>query len=243
MAHQSNVSQDFDPKKFFTKARKIYIEDPLKALGFKRYKSSVVARVTKGNILQFLAFQKAAYGGQSFTVNVAIRPLFSRNNEYLTLMPGNRLGLMSTEIKNDIWWTYATERETKQSFEDIFTRLENYALPFFNNTTTSNDIIGFYEKDVLGKNRCDSKIDWGTSGWKDFDLGHIYLHSGEIKKASMHFNDCFSEFSKDNREWAQTASKKCLEIKEIIKLGQSEIDKYLFDTINDSKLKLKLTGW
>ncbi|PKK37565.1 hypothetical protein BWI96_06820 [Siphonobacter sp. SORGH_AS_0500] len=102
MTYQTrDTLQDFDAKKYFTKARRQYIEEPLKEFGFKKYKSSVVARLTSGNVFQFLDFQKSAYGGQNFTVNVAIRPLFSHNDEYLTLLPGNRLGLMATKSKSD----------------------------------------------------------------------------------------------------------------------------------------------
>jgi Domain of unknown function (DUF4304) len=78
MTHQSSdTSQDFDAKKYFTKARRQYIDDPLKVLGFKRYKSSALARLTSGEVFQFLNFQKSAYGGQNFTVNVSLRPLFN----------------------------------------------------------------------------------------------------------------------------------------------------------------------
>jgi hypothetical protein len=50
-------------------------------------------------------------------------------------------------------------------------------------------------------------------------------------------------FSQDQREWAQGAATKCLEVKQIIELGQSQIDNYLNNTIKDSKEKLKLNDW
>jgi Domain of unknown function (DUF4304) len=244
MTHQtSDTPQDFDAKKFFTKARRLYIEEPLKVLDFKKYKSSVIARVTTGDIFQFLDFQKSAYGGQDFTINVAIRPLFCPNHDYLTLLPGNRLGLMSTKSKKDIWWNYTTQAEGDKSFVDVFEMTKKYALPFFEATQTSNEIIICYEKNIFGINKFGDRIAWGTIGWEDFDLGHIYLHAGQIKKAIKHFNACYKEFKKDDRDWAQSATTECLKIKDIIASGQFQIDKYITDTIKDSKEKLKLVDW
>jgi hypothetical protein len=244
MTHQKSVtSQDFDAKKYFTKARRQYIEEPLKELGFKKYKSSVVARLSAGNIFQFLDFQKSVYGGQNFTVNVAFRPLFSHNDECLTLLPGNRLGLMATKSKSDKWWNYTPEIEGNTNFADLFDKIKKYAIPFFDSTQNSKDIITSYEKNFLGINKFGDRVEWGTVGWKDFDLGHIYLQAGQIKKAFKHFNDCYKEFSLDDRDWAKAAAKKCLEIMHIIELGHSQIDNYLTGTIKDSKEKLKLVDF
>ena len=239
----SDTSQDFDAKKFFTKARRHYIEEPLKAVGFKKYKSSVIARLTTGNIFQFLDFQKSSYGRKVFTINVAIRPLFSQNHDYLTLMPGNSLGLMATKSKGDKLWNYSTEIEGNKSFTDLFETIEKYALPFFLSTQSSIEIISSYERNFLGISKFGDRVGWGTIGWEDFDFGHIYLHAGQIKKAIKHFNACYKEFSRDERDWAQAAATKCLEIKQIIELGQPQIEKYLTNNIKDSKEKLKLTEW
>lgn len=244
MTHQTNhTSQEFEAKKYFTKAKRQYIEEPLKAFGFKKYKSSVIARLTIDNIFQFLDFQKSVYGEQSFTVNVAFRPLFSRNDEHLSLLPGNRLGLMATKSQGDKWWNYTNEIEGNTNFVDLFDNIKKYAMPFFDSTQNSKDIIASYEKSFFGINKFGARVAWGTVGWEDFDLGHIYLHAGQIKKAVKHFNACYKEFSQDDRDWAQAAAAKCLEIKPIIELGQQQIDKYIFDTIKDSKEKLQLTNW
>ena len=242
MIDQTNdIPRDFDAKKFFTKARRIYIEEPLKTLGFKRYKSSTVARLTSGNIFQFLNFQKSAYGGQTFTINVAIRPLFSQNHEYLTLAPGNRLGSMD-RMPNSGWWHYRTEAEGNESFKDVFDKIEKFALPFFSATANSNDIIASYER-IWGVDKFGISVGWGTIGWEEFDFGHIYLHAGQIERAIEYFDACYRVFSKDSRDWAQAGAKKCLEIKQIVESGQPEIDRYLMDTTNDSKQKLKLVSW
>lgn len=244
MTHGTNdTAQDFDPKKFFTKARRLYIEEPLQQLGFKKYKSSVIARLTPGDVFQFFDFQKSAYGGQNFTVNVAIRPLFCPNDDYLILRPGNRLGLMAIKSRSDKWWNYSTQSEGEKSFADVFDIIKQFALPFFDATQTSNDIISAYEKNIFGKNKFGDRVEWGTAGWEDFYIGHVYLHAGQIKKAIKHFNLCYKEFSKDDSDWAKTSAARCLRIKEIIAFGQSEIDKYIDNTKRGSIEKLKLSEW
>lgn len=42
-----------DPKKYFTAARKKCIESPLKNLGFKKYKTAFIGRMTDEGVFQF----------------------------------------------------------------------------------------------------------------------------------------------------------------------------------------------
>jgi hypothetical protein len=244
MTHQINdISQEFDAKSFFTKARKLYVETPLKELGFRKYKSSVIARLTSGDVFQFLDFQKAAYGGQSFTINVAIRPLFCQNYNYLILNPGNRLGNMSKDYKRDKWWYYKTKEEGNKSFIDVFNQIEKYVIPFFEATMSSEEIISSYQKNIFGISKFGDRVSWGTIGNLDFELGHIYLHTGQINKAINHFDACYKEFKKDDRGWAQNKASECLKINNIITSGQPHIDKYISDTIKNSKENLNLLDW
>lgn len=233
----------FEPKKYFTTARRQYIESPLKELGFKKYKTAFIARMTNDNVFQFLDFQKSAYGGEQFTLHVTIRPMYCPHEDYLTLLPGNRLGSMATNGKKDKWWNYSTEEEANSSFVEIYNLLTKYAIPFFNSTMTSNDIIKSYEKNIFGVNKFGNKVEWGTIGWENYDLGHIYLKAGHNKKAIKQFDLCYKEFINDDRDWAQSAAKECMDIKTIINSGQMSIDKYLDDTIKESKQNLKLTEW
>jgi hypothetical protein len=233
----------FEPKKYFTTARRKYIESPLKELGFKKYKTAFIGRMTNDNVFQFFDFQKSAHGKEQFTLNVTIRPMYCPHDDYLTLLPGNRLCSMATNGKKDKWWNYSTEDEANSSFEEIYNLLTNYAIPFFNSTMTSYDIIKTYEKNIFGVNKFGNKVEWGTVGWENYDLGHIYLKARDNKKAIKQFDLCYEEFIKDERDWAQKAAKECMDIKTIINSGQIRIDKYLDDTINESKLNLKLTEW
>jgi len=231
-----------DIKTYFSTSRRLHIDRPLKELGFKPYKSSFLGRMTDDKVFQFLDFHKYRFGGQ-FTVEVAVRPMYCPHDEYVTLLPGNRLYSIATNGKGDKWWKNSTEQETDESFNDVYNLIIKHALPFFDATTTSEDIIKSYEKNFLGISKFGKRIYWGTIGWQNFDFGHIYLKFGDKKNAIKQFNKCYKEFITDSRDWAQEGAKKCLLIKQIIASGQNDIDRYLNDTIKESKEKLKLLDW
>lgn len=231
-----------DIKKYFNKSRKILVDNPLKEFGFKPYKSSVLARLTSDNVFQFIDIHQYRYGGQ-FTIEIAVRPLYIPHEGYLTLFPGNRLYSIVTKGKSDKWWPNTTEIETDESLKEVYRLICEFALPFFDSTKTSADIIKSYEKNFLGINKFGNSICWGTTGWENFDFGHIYLKAGNNKKAIKHFDLCYKEFIKDNRDWAQIAANKCIQIKNIINAGPAEIEKYLEQTITQSKTNLKLNEW
>jgi hypothetical protein len=231
-----------DIKKYFGKSRKIHLDDPLKSFGFKPYKSSFLARLTEEAVFQFIDVHKYRYGGQ-FTINVAIRPLYCPHEDYLTLQPGNRLYSMATKGRSDKWWPNTTENETDESFKEVFHLILDHALPFFDATITSAGIIKSYEKNFFGKSKFGKSVSWGGEGWGNFDFGHIYLKAGDKRNVLKQFDKAYKEFKTDNRDWAQSAAEKCLKVKRIIGLGQIEIDKYLDQTLIESKTNLKLSQW
>ena len=231
----------FEAKKYFIKARREYIDEPLKDLGFQKYKTACIARLTDENVFQFLDFQKSSHGGQEFTINVAIRPLFSSKNDYLTLLPGNRLGQLA--FGKDTWWSYSTEREGEKSFEEISKLITKYAIPFFDATKKSDDIIKSYEENIFGISKFRNKIGWGTIGWENYDFGHIYLNSGKNKKAIREFNKCYKVFGKDDNETCLSAAKQSKKVINLIKEGQTKIENYLRETIQESKDNLQLNDW
>lgn len=231
-----------DMNQHFNKSRKVLLDNPLKEFGFKPYKSSVLARLTSDDVFQFINIDKHRHGGQ-FTIEIAIRPLYCSNESFLSMLPGNRLYSMVTKGINDKWWPNTSKIETDESFREVFKLICEFAMPFFDSTKTSKDIIKSYEKNFLGINKFGNRISWGTLGWENFDFGHIYMRVGDKKKAIKHFDFCYKEFIKDNRDWAQHAAMKCIELKEIINAGETEIEKYLEQTIIRSKNNLKLTEW
>ena len=231
-----------DNKKYFGTARRKYVDIPLNDFGFKPYKTSYLARMTADKVFQFVYFHKYRFGGQ-FTVEIAIRPLYCPHDEYLTLLPGNRLYTIATNGKSDKWWKHETESETDESFKNVFQLIKDHAIPFFDATTTSSGIISSYKRNFLGRNRFGKRICWGTTGWENFDFAHIYLRSGDKRNALRQITKAYKDFICDDRDWAQTAAMKCLEIKQIINASASEVDAYLERIIKSSKQSLGLEQW
>lgn len=226
----------------FISLRRTIIDNALIEYGFKEYRATSLARVTEGNILQCIYFHKYRFGGQ-FKVIVAARPLFCQNEEDLDHHPGNSLLRMSTNTKDDRWWISSDDSVTKKSLEEVLKLINKYAMPFFDAMTNSRDILKTKKKNILGLSRFGGRIDWGPAGYEEFDLGHIYLESRNIRNAIANFNISYKEFKKDKRDWAHANASKCLEILQIIEMGQVFIDAYVQNTIRDSKHKLKLTNW
>jgi hypothetical protein len=235
------TEQSKEGRKLFAAARREIIDHPLKKYGFAPYNTSVLARLTDDNVFQFIDFQKYRYGGQ-FTVAIAIRPLYCPNDDHLTLLPGNRLYSMATKGKADKWWPDSNLKETTASLRETYKLITRFALPFFEATASSGGIIRSYEGNIFGISRFRKRVYWGTPGWGNFDFGHIYLRNGNIGKARKHFRKCIREFDSDDRDWAQSTAKKCVEVMSIMDRGPQSIEHYLAATTADSMKKLKIKG-
>jgi len=217
--------------------------EPLSSLGFKLYGKDNICRMTEDGVFQVISFVKSTYGEGDFDIWISIRPMYCPHEDYLTSLPGNDLYRMATNNRHGKYWSYATEAAADESFKEIPVLLNKYALPFFEVTKNCNGIISCYEKNFFGRRKFGSRIEWGTEGWESYDFGHIYLRAGETRKCLAQLRKCCTEFKTDTREWAQTAARECLRIKQLVKAGQPGITKYLEAVIKDSKQKLKLENW
>lgn len=197
--------------------------------------------MTDDEVFQSISFIKSRYGGENFKVAISIRPMYCPHADYLPSLPGNSLRSIAT--KSDENWNYSTETDGNKSFKEIVELIDKYAIPIFNSTENSFEIISCYERNIFGQRKFGNKIIWGTQGWENFDFGHIYLRAGDKSKSIRQFKKCYREFSADKRDWAQIAAKDCLKIIEIIKQGDDFIKDYLVDTIKTSKENLKLEKW
>ncbi|MBS1755092.1 MAG: DUF4304 domain-containing protein [Ferruginibacter sp.] len=231
MAGKKNINQGW----------KLFVEPALRPYGFKVYDNNTLGRLTHGNVFQFLILNKHRHI-ETFTFDVAIRPLFCDNNT-LTLRPGNRLGRIVTNGKLDTWWNGETAEEADKSFAEVLLHIKNYVIPFFNNTRTSEEILQSYKKNFLGQRRFKNQIAWGTSGYDHFDFAHIYLQAGEVKKSIEELEKCYSVSSEDERDWSQAFAQQCLQLKKLIQSGELAIETYLREKVKKSKENLKLENW
>lgn len=96
---------------------------------FLPYKSETFYRITPGDILQFLSFQKGVQSLQDqMTINVAIQGLFSPTCSFLVLQPGGRIGQFLA-LSKDKWWHCDSEKVTLESITDIKENLAVTLLP------------------------------------------------------------------------------------------------------------------
>jgi tetratricopeptide (TPR) repeat protein len=230
-----------DKKKYINNGWKSIVETALLPYGFRVYDKDTLARLTHGDIFQFIILNKHRHI-ETFTFDVAIRPLFCDNNT-LTLRPGNRLGRMVTNGKLDTWWNGETIEEAEKSFAEVLQHIKNYVLPFFNNTRTSEEILQAYKKNFLGQRRFKNQIEWGTSGYDHFDFAHIYLQAGDVKKSMEELEKCYLVSSQDERGWSQDFAQQCLQLKKLIQSGELAIETYLREKIKKSKENLELENW
>lgn len=230
-----------DATQIFSKAKKELILQPLAKLGFKAYKSTAVARLAGDGVFQYISFHKYRFGGQ-FKVVAAIRPLYCYNDDDLSQQPGNTLPALAG-MRDNFWWKFASEAVTNQSFTEVSGLVQKYALPFFEATTTSADIIKASRRNIFGRTSFGNRVDWGAKGWNNFDFGHMYLKNGDNANAIKQFTKCSKEFRRDGRDWALCIAQKCTHAKDVILSGQPGIDQYLKDTVEDSKIKLKIANW
>jgi hypothetical protein len=230
-----------DKKKYINDGWKSIIETALLSHGFRVYDKNTLGRLTHGDIFQFIILNKHRHI-ETFTFDVAIRPLFCDNNT-LTLRPGNRLGRMVTNGKLDIWWNGETAEEAEKSYAEVLLHIKNYVIPFFNNSRTSKEIIQAHKKNIFGGSMFKNQIDWGTAGYANFDFAHIYLQAGEVKKSIEELGKSYSIFSEDERDWSQDSAQQCLQLKKLIQSGDLAIETYLREKVKKSKENLKLENW
>src|SRR4051812_8934020 len=118
--------------KIFNYHRRKWFDIALKEYGFTRYKTSNLARITEGGVLQVLNFQKSAYGSPQFCINIVSRPLFWHQNEYLALTPGFRIAHHADWM--DKWYSYTNEEEAAIQFDEAWQNFRKFGMPFFEHT-------------------------------------------------------------------------------------------------------------
>lgn len=225
---------------YFQSKRIEAIDRPLGNLGFKSYKTSYIARITEGQVFQFLYFNKHRFGHQ-FTIEVCIRPLFCPN-EILTLRPGNRLALMETHGATDKWWPSASEAEIDTSMTQVLQIIQQFAIPFFEATQKSQDIIKAHEQNFFGLSMFGKRIQWGTPGYENFDFAHIHLMAGDSNNARKQIAVVQKEIDSGNDQ-VKILMTKLVNLTTLIDSGRSAIDNYLKQTIFNSKKTLQLESW
>ena len=230
-----------DTKKYFKNSLVEKISSPLKEFNFKFYDKLTIGRMTSDEIFQSISFTKSPYDTYFFNAHFTIRPMYCPNEDYFVTMPGNSFIALTKNKKE--FWNYTTETNCDESFNEISEIIMKIVLPIFDLTTNSNQVISSYEKNIFGQRKFGNKIEWGTIGWENFDIGHIYLRAGNRAKAINQLKKSYKIFKSDDRDWAKIASERCLELIELIDKDNNEIENYIRNVIETSKANLKLDNW
>ncbi len=232
---------EFDSKKYYNKALTKIVLNQLKEFGFKKFKTSHIARIENNEILQLINFQKSKYGDDSFTVNISVRPLYIKQEDII-LEPGGRLG--EFETGKDTWWRTDTEKETNESFQEITKIIIDKVLPWFDKNNSSQKIIEYQQsltakKSILKFNR---KKKSHTPIWKPDDFGFVALKQGEYYLAKQNFETTINQLKdKQDISWCR---KKTNDFRNIIELIDKDnlddistlLQTNMVETINNLKL-------
>ena len=84
----------------FKKYQKEIIEPFMKEQGFRKYKTNAYVRKSKIDLLEYVNFQKERDGCKTFTVNLALMPLYAQH-DFIVFNFRKRLGELICQ--RDIW--------------------------------------------------------------------------------------------------------------------------------------------
>ncbi len=122
----------------FKKYKKELIDCYLKNQGFVKYKANAYVRRNKIDLIEYIDFQKERYGSKTFTVNIAVTPLYI-HHDIFAFGFSKRLGTLI--CNKDVWWDYATEDVCEQSMKNVQEALEVFALSWFHQMEDENYVL------------------------------------------------------------------------------------------------------
>lgn len=116
----------------FKKRKKESIDPFMAAQGFHKYRTNAYVRVNKIDLLEYVDFQKEHYGSKTFTVNLAVMPLYTtlyEPRDVVAFYVSDRLGKLI--CGRDIWWDFAEDAVCAASLANVRDALEQFAVPWF----------------------------------------------------------------------------------------------------------------
>jgi hypothetical protein len=201
---------------------KTEIGNLMREYGFAPYKTATYYRVTAGDILQFINFQKGERSlNEQMTINIVIQGLFAPGCSFEILQPGGRIGRLLDSDK-DVWWHCDTELMTAQSIRDIGKVVAEILVPFFDRMATADGLYMSFSEPA-------SRFLWAIAS-SFVQKGYVCLKAGQYKKGISIFEE--------NRP-SQVAKFKT--IKKLTEEARfEEIDSILLDNIRYHREKLKI---
>lgn len=143
----------------FKKYKKEIIDSYMKEQGFLKYKNNSYVRINKIELLEYIDFQKERHGSRTFTVNIAVLPLYILL-EYLSFGFSIRLGNLI--CNKDIWWDFSDDHICKESMYNVKSALELFAMQWFDKMEDEKYVI-----EQLAKQKESSRISMNNQRWLD----------------------------------------------------------------------------
>lgn len=122
----------------FKRYKKEIIDPCMNAQGFLKYKSTAYVRKNKIDLLEYIDLQKEHYGSKTFTVHLAVMPLYIPH-EYIVFGFSRRLGGLICH--HDIWWDFAEDAICKKSMDNVKTAIELFAMPWFHELSDEDYVM------------------------------------------------------------------------------------------------------
>lgn len=143
----------------FKKYKKEIIDSHMKEQGFLKYKNNSYVRKNKIELLEYIDFQKERHGSKTFTVNLAVLPLYVLH-ECVSFSFSIRLGNLI--CNKDIWWDFSDDDICRESMLNVKNAIELFAMQWFGKMEDENYVI-----EQLVKQKESSKISMNHQRWLD----------------------------------------------------------------------------
>lgn len=137
----------------YKQARREKLDPVLRSHGFKRYKTQDYIRQSRLGILELISLHREAYGSRTFTVDVALIPLWLAQDGILRMGFGDRITKL-LGADEQLWWDYADLEIASISFQNVAEAIEVGALPWFNafgdEATLRDHLLAVQDQPFLG---------------------------------------------------------------------------------------------
>lgn len=141
----------------FKKYQKEFITPYMKEQGFLKYKTNAYVRRSKIDLLEYVEFQKENHGSKTFTVNLAVMPLYM-SCDFIIFYFSHRLGELI--CRRDIWWDFADETVCAMSMKNVKEAIEQFGMPWFHKMANEHLI-----RLLLMKKKLSSKLSVYDKEW------------------------------------------------------------------------------
>lgn len=114
--------------KAFTRYNNEILGELLVPLGFAKAGTNTWFRINSIGLLEYIDLQKEAHGSKTFTVNIALIPMYAQH-DFICIGFGNRIGKLFCD--RDVWWSFGNNDEAQTSFQNIAEAIALFVIPWF----------------------------------------------------------------------------------------------------------------